>query len=62
MIHLGLDDTAKGEIVTRYREEHEIKKVYVLSPSRFAPSWAAEHMTDPATLEVTLTWLRKAHR
>jgi hypothetical protein len=49
VIHLGLDDAAKGEIVTRYREEHEIKKVYVLSPARFAPSWAAEHMTDPAT-------------
>ena len=49
VIHLGLDDTAKGEIVTRYREEHEIKKVYVLSPARFSPSWAAEHMTNPAT-------------
>lgn len=49
MIRIGLDDTAKGEIVARYREEHEIKKVYVLSPARFAPSWAVEHMTDPAT-------------
>jgi hypothetical protein len=49
VIHLGLDDAAKGEIITRYREEHGIKKVYVLSPARFAPSWAAEHMTDPAT-------------
>lgn len=49
MICIGLDDTAKCEIVARYRKEHEIKKIYVLSPARFAPSWAAEHMTDPAT-------------
>ena len=49
MIHIGLDNAAKGEIVARYREGHAIKKIYVLSPSRFAPSWAAEHMTDPAT-------------
>lgn len=49
MIHIGLDDAAKGEIIARYREEHGIKKIYVLSPARFAPSRAAEHMTDPAT-------------
>lgn len=49
MIHLGLDDAAKGALVQRYREEHAIRKVYVLSPARFAPTWAAEHMTDPNT-------------
>lgn len=49
MIHLGLDDAAKGALVERYREEHEIRKAYVLSPARFAPFWAAEHMTDPPT-------------
>lgn len=49
MIYLGLDDVVKGEIVARYREGHGLKKVYVLSPARFAPPWAAEHMADPAT-------------
>lgn len=49
MIYLGLDDAAKDALVTRYCEEHEIRKVYVLSPARFRPAWTAERMTDPAT-------------
>lgn len=49
MIHLGLDDGAKAAIVTRYREEHDIRKVFVLAPERFAPTFAAEHMIDPMT-------------
>ena len=49
MIHLGLDDVEKSAIVQRYRAEHGIQKVFVLSPARFAPSWAAEHMASPET-------------
>lgn len=49
VIYLGLDDAAKGAIVVRYREEHAIRKVFVFSPERFAPSFAPEHMTDPPT-------------
>lgn len=49
MIHLGLDDAAKSAVVTRYVEEHAVRKVYVLSPAKFAPSYAAEKMADPTT-------------
>ena len=49
MIHLGLDDAAKGEVVARYRAEHAIRKVYVLSPERFAPPFAPVKMDDPTT-------------
>ncbi len=49
VIYLGMDDVAKGDVVARYRAEHAIRKVYVLSPTRFAPSFAPEHMVDPTT-------------
>lgn len=49
MIYLGLDDAGKAEVFSAYCAAHAITKVYVLSPARFAPSFAAEHMTDPAT-------------
>jgi hypothetical protein len=49
MIYLGLDDAAKGETVARHRAEHAIRKVFVLSPARFAPWWAATHMASPET-------------
>lgn len=49
MIHLGLDDAAKAAIVARYHAEHAIRKIFVFSPERFSPSFAPEHMSDPAT-------------
>ncbi len=47
MIYLGLDDLRKSALARDYCANHEIRKVYVLSPARFAPSFAPEHMTDP---------------
>ena len=47
MIHL--DDAAKAAVVAAFCKAHAIRKVYVLSPTRFRPSFAAEHMTDPPT-------------
>lgn len=47
MIYLGLDDLKKHQLVRAYCAKYEIRKVYVLSPARFAPAFAAEHMTDP---------------
>jgi hypothetical protein len=47
MIYLGLDDLKKHQLVAAYCAKYEIRKVYVLSPARFAPTFAAEHMTDP---------------
>lgn len=36
MICLGLDNRAKLERIERYRREHDIESVFVLSPERFA--------------------------
>lgn len=47
MIYLGLEDAAKAEAVTWYREEHAIRKVFVLSPQRFAPAFASDQMANP---------------
>lgn len=49
VIHLGLNDDVKGEVVATYRTEHGVRKVFVLSPTRFAPTWAATHMANPET-------------
>lgn len=49
MIHLGLDDAHKEKLVTSYIQSHGIRKVYVLSPERFAPTFAATKMVDPTT-------------
>ncbi len=49
MIHIGLDDDMKRDVVDTYKSKHGIDRVHVLSPARFAPSFAAEHMTDPTT-------------
>lgn len=49
MIYLGLDDAQKAATVSRYIREHGIRKVYVLSPERFAPSFATVRMDDPIT-------------
>lgn len=49
MIWLGLDDAAKADVVARFRAERDIRKMFVLSPKRFAPSFAPEQMTAPET-------------
>lgn len=48
MIHIGANDTTKSSVVASYLEEHGIRKVYVLSPERFRPSFASEKMEDPS--------------
>ena len=46
MIRIGFGDQAKRETVDRYCAEHDIERIFVCSPARFAPSWAAEKMVD----------------
>jgi hypothetical protein len=47
MIRIGLDDAEKATVVNRYVAEHGIKKLFVLSPERFAPTFAAKAVTRP---------------
>lgn len=60
MIRIGLDDAEKAEVVDRYMAEHEIKKVFVLSPERFAPAFAAKAVTHPDEVDgragVYISW------
>ncbi len=49
-LYIGLDDDEKAAIVADYRAAHGIERVIVLSPERFAPSFAAERATDPMEL------------
>lgn len=46
MLVLGADDATKTEIVERYIRDHGITKVFVLSPERFAPSFAPTSVTE----------------
>lgn len=50
MIRLGFDDAEKERVVRAYCEEHGITKVFVLSPERFAPSFARCRVTTPEQL------------
>lgn len=47
MIRIGLDDAEKAAVADRYVAEHGIKKVFVLSPTRFAPSFASKAVAHP---------------
>lgn len=47
MIAIGLDDADKAAIVAQYVASRAIRKTYVLSPARFAPSFANVRMLDP---------------
>ena len=50
MIYIGLSDAVKTSVFERYLADHsDVRKVFVLSPERFAPGFAPERMTDPTT-------------
>jgi hypothetical protein len=50
MIHVGLVNIEKGEVVREYMRRHTLTKLFVFSPSRFAPPFAPTHLSNP-TLE-----------
>lgn len=56
MIRIGLSDADKGAVVDRYVQEHGITKVIVISPERFAPSWAPNKITAPEQLDGGRDW------
>lgn len=43
MIRIGYDDGTKDRLVTRYCDEHGIRKVFVLSPARFRFACSTPH-------------------
>lgn len=47
MIHIGLDDGSKLTVLEQYIREHNINKVYVLSPERLAPAFANTKVSHP---------------
>jgi hypothetical protein len=47
MIHIGLHHAYKAAVVDAYIREHGCKKIFVISPDRFAPSFATTRMDEP---------------
>lgn len=41
-IYIGLDDAAQGDIIERYRREHDIRKVVVLYSEKFEPPFCPD--------------------
>lgn len=50
MIHIGLPNADKGEVVRECMCRHALTKLFVFSPSRFAPPFSPTHLSNP-TLE-----------